>query len=271
MCDLQTEVLLNIDLIFRQGDLLDLRLLDLRLLRAEHSAPDACNVYMLILTVLQDFILPLALQSLVLALLRELLLLKLELQLAHRSLHGVPVGQVGDLDEFKNVVYVRFNFDQLLGRLGLIGTLGTVLVNQGADVADLLGHFLVLVWSHQVLTALGSLQLEHIFLITDPAPSLHVLFHCGLQAEHLSLLLILDAEILLPPQLCLLFVVLPLDDQAEVLLLQVREVLVEVRGLLEGQFVGVVRAVILEERLQPLVVLDFVLGGCVSLHFPLRV
>ena len=49
-----------------------------------------------------------------------------------------------------------------------------------------------------------------------------------------------DAIIFLAPHLGLLFVVLPLHDQAQVLLLKVCKVLIEVLWILKGQIVGVI-------------------------------
>ena len=169
------------------------------------------------------------------------------------------------------MVYVRLNFDELLGRLRLIGSLGPILVNKCAYFTDQSSHFLILFRSHKVLAAFGCLHLEDIFLLSYPAPSLLILHNCRLQGFQLSLLLLLNTFEILSPSLGLLFVVLPLDDEAQVFLLQVREVLVELLRISERQFVLLVRTVLLEEPLQLLRVLNFVLGGRIRcLDLPMR-
>ena len=147
------------------------------------------------------------------------------------------------------MVDVRFNFDELLGRLGLIGSLGPIFVNKGADLANQLSDLFVLILGHKVLTALGSLHLKDVFLFPDSASPLHVFLHSGLKGIHFSLLVFLNAFIFLAPNFSLLFVILPLHNETQILLLKVCEVLMEVLWLIEGQIVLLVRAILIEKSL----------------------
>ena len=87
---------------------------------------------------------------------------------------------------------MRLDFHQLLGRLGLIGTFGSLFVDEHSDVRNLLCDFIVRAFTHQVLATLGCLHLEDILLVTDSATALLVLFNSGLKGTNFSDFILLD-------------------------------------------------------------------------------
>ena len=259
--DLQTEIFLDIDLIFGQGHLLHLSFLNLGFVRSENASPNARNMDLFIHSFFLDSILPFAFQPLVFSLLRNLFLLETVLEHAHFDCDRVPIGYIRILNELQDVVDVRLDFDQLLGGLWLVGPLRPVLVNQCPNLADLLGDLPILVRGHQILTAFGCLHLENVLFFADTAPSLHIFLDSRLQVVHFFSFFLLYALKLLSSHLCLLLVVLPLDDEAEVFLLEVCEVLVEVLRILEGQIVFLIGIIIFKQLLQFLRIFDLVLGS----------
>lgn len=125
-------------------------------------------------------------------LLCTLLILELQPQLPHLFMHGFRFCKLGIFDELKDPDNVRLNFHQLLGRLGLIGTFGSLFVDEHSNVRDLFGDFIVCAFTHQVLATLGCLHLEDILLVTDSASALLVLFNSGLKGADFSDFILLD-------------------------------------------------------------------------------
>lgn len=167
---------------------------------------------------------------------------------------------------------MRFNFNQLLCWLRLVGSLRSLLVNEHPNVGDFFCNLLVDIVRHEVVVAFGCLHLKCVPLFTDSCTTMLVFGNRMCQSLNLSLFLRPDSFVLPQPLLRLLFVLLPRKDQTEVFLLQVYDVGAKVLRVLEWKLVGVIGAVFLEELLELVRVLNLVLRGrIVWFHFTLGV
>ena len=93
---------------------------------------------------------------------------------------------------------------------------------------------------HEVFGAFGSLHLKCVPLFIGSRATLLVFGNRTRQSLNITRFRLLDPLVLPQPLLCLLLVLLPREDQTEVLLLQVNDVGAKVLWVLKWQLVGAV-------------------------------
>ena len=168
----------------------------------------------------------------------ELLVLTPSVQYAHLILYDrLAIHTVNLLCQFKEVAHsvdMRFNFNELRGRIRLGRAFCSLLVAKLSDETDPVRNLLVNVVAHDSLRALRRLCLENALLIPDLRGAHLILSNRLQQATDLVIFLFLDLLILLAPLVCLLLVVLPLLDEGQIAFLELNEMVVELFRVAEG-------------------------------------
>ena len=85
----------------------------------------------------------------------------------HLIPHNLFIGILRHHDELENLVYVRFDFNQLLGGLWLVCILGSLLVNKLSDIGDGLDDICKYGIAHEDSITLGGLHFKGVLFGDD--------------------------------------------------------------------------------------------------------
>lgn len=237
LIQLQAEVLLNVDLILGKGLLFHLAALNCEFLRAFELALDASDVVVLQLAFHQHFVLRFLLFDRLRLLKLHVFFLEVFLQILHPHSNCISISLLGHVEELDDLVNVSLDFDQLLGRLGLVRIFGSLLVNKLSDLSDISHDLVVNGFTHEVLSAFGGLQLEDALFFNKFAAAVLDLLKLALQVFDLQILGSFNMLQLVTNVFGLQLVILPLLDEGEVLLLQLDKVRHQVIWAVKGQAV----------------------------------
>lgn len=163
----------------RQHFLLDFAALQDGLLAALEIASDARDVLALGLPFLELSILLLLLEDGQFCLFGPLDFFEVGLQHLHLRDDRVVFGDLGQLEELEDAVDVGFDFDELAGRVRLVGALSSLFVADHLDFGDVLDHHLVDALAHQVLASLGRLHFQLRLLHPNFERAVLVFSHAG--------------------------------------------------------------------------------------------
>ena len=237
---LDPNVPLNVHVCLGESLSLNLNTFHRGFLGAEGHAPEPSHELASVLALLHLLVLFLLHLSLSLSLFSTLLLLEDALEGLHLGKDNTIVGDLRELQELEDLVDVGLNLDEQLGWVDSIGTLGSLLVADGADFCDLPHNFGVDAFMHKLAATTGCLGLKVALLCSSLELARLVLVDGQGQRRKLPLLDIFHPLEIFLLVLSLLLVFLPLLDQGKVILLEFNEVPVEFFGTGEGQVIALI-------------------------------